>query len=228
MVFGGDSFKTQRPAAAQVHEQWRGPAPLYEIAMGGTDRLGILGYLLAAYELREQLLEKGALPPTRIYVPCGTMGTVIGLALGLKMAGLDTTVVAVRVVNFTVAGPERARSLIDDTLAWLAEIDPSIAPPVDVVSAIEFRDDQFGEGYAIPTEAGEEAGELARDLAEIELDQTYSAKAFAALVADARAGRLESERAMFWNTYNSAPYPDDLADVDTSAVPEPLRYCLDG
>jgi D-cysteine desulfhydrase len=154
------------------------------------------------------------------------MGTVVGLALGLRMAGLDCTVVGVRVVNFTLAGPDRAQRLVDETMRWIQGIDPDVATPDSVVDSIEFRDEQFGDGYAIPTPASQEAAEIAREHARLMLDQTYSGKAFAALVHDARTGRLEGETPLFWNTYNSAPYPAKLDDVDTSTLPEQLKAYL--
>ena len=37
----------------------------------------------------------------------------------------------------------------------------------------------------------------------IHIETTYTGKALAALVADARAGKLVGKTALFWNTYNS-------------------------
>ena len=34
------------------------------------------------------------------------------------------------------------------------------------------------------------------------------------------------KRVVFWNTYNSAPYPPALADVDVSALPAEFRHYL--
>ena len=58
-----------------------------------------------------------------------------------------------------------------------------------------------------------------RDLQHLKLETTYTGKAFAGVVTDARSGRLAGKRVVFWNTYNSAPYPAKLEDVDTSALP---------
>ena len=50
----------------------------------GSSPIGIAGYINAGFELKEQI-DVGLLPePDRIYVPLGSMGTTIGLMLGLK------------------------------------------------------------------------------------------------------------------------------------------------
>ncbi len=57
------------------------------------------------------------------------------------------------------------------------------------------------------------------------LETTYTGKALAALIDDARSGRLEGQQVAFWNTYNSRPPPGGLANVDTIALPAELsRY----
>ena len=58
------------------------------IPAGGSCPAGIIGYVNAAMELRDQIVA-GELPePDVIYVPLGSMGTSAGLAIGLKAAGL--------------------------------------------------------------------------------------------------------------------------------------------
>ena len=60
----------------------------------------------------------------------------------------------------------------------------------DLAAHLEFRTEFAGEGYAMPTPECVEAVALARDLEGFRLDTTYSGKALACLVADARSGRL--------------------------------------
>ena len=52
------------------------------------------------------------------------------------------------------------------------------------------------------------------------METTYTGKAFAAMVADARAGTLTDSQVLFWDTYNSAPTPA-LGDAET--LPPALR-----
>jgi hypothetical protein len=78
----------------------------------------------------------------------------------------------------------------------------------------------------MPTPECVEAVVLARDLEGFRLDTTYSGKALACLVADAQSGRLAGQTPVFWQTWNSRPYPADLAEADVSALPPPLGKFL--
>ena len=63
-------------------------------------------------------------------------------------------------------------------------------------------DDTFvGEGYGMPTPASQEAQALAARTEALFVDHTYTAKAFAALVAYVRAGQFrKDETIVFWHT----------------------------
>src|SRR5262249_7915552 len=72
-------------------ELLRGELP-YIIPTGGSSPVGTLGYVNAAFELHEQIT-RGELPePAWIFVPMGSGGTVAGLVLGAKLAGLRSRV----------------------------------------------------------------------------------------------------------------------------------------
>ncbi len=58
----------------------------------------------------------------------------------------------------------------------------------------------MGRGYAIPNESGELAKLLLADLEGIELDSTYTAKAFAA-VLDLQRARSETSAVLYWHTF---------------------------
>eukprot|EP00729_Bicosta_minor_P000800 gene800-4739_t len=70
----------------------------YPIPAGGSSPLGNVGFVNAALELEEQI-SAGLLPaPDAIYIAMGSMGSAVGLAIGLAAVGLGlhTRVVAVR------------------------------------------------------------------------------------------------------------------------------------
>jgi len=67
------------------------------IPMGGSSWLGTVGFVAAGLELSAQIENKEIPLPDRLYVGSGTMGTAVGLALGLAIAELETEVHAVRV-----------------------------------------------------------------------------------------------------------------------------------
>jgi 1-aminocyclopropane-1-carboxylate deaminase/D-cysteine desulfhydrase-like pyridoxal-dependent ACC family enzyme len=91
---------------------------------------------------------------------------------------------------------------MEEAVALLHELDagfPSVKPGS---VALEVRDGFLGDGYAVATAESLEAVALAKANG-IHLETTYSGKALAALVADARAGRLAGKTALFWNTHSS-------------------------
>jgi hypothetical protein len=68
--------------------------------------------------------------PDRIYVPLGSMGTTIGLMLGLKVAGIRSQIIAVRVLEEHLASPWLLCRRYRDTSAFLHKLDPSF-PKLD-------------------------------------------------------------------------------------------------
>ena len=66
---------------------------------GGSNALGVFGYLEAVEELRKQVQSQDIQPFDRIYFACGSGGTAAGLALGLYCSGImrDSELIAVGV-----------------------------------------------------------------------------------------------------------------------------------
>lgn len=197
--------------------------PLYVIAGGGSSTVGCLGFVSAGLELAAQLSEAGLEPPELIYLALGTVGTAAGLQLGLRLAGLDTRLVPIRVVREDIGSPERFRRLYRGTLDLLRTVARQpLRVDADEVPAI--RHDFVGPGYARFTPEGMAAIEQARRWFGLPLDPTYTGKAFAALLADLRAGRLHGRRVMFWDTYSSRPLPPAALAADYHQLPAPFHW----
>jgi 1-aminocyclopropane-1-carboxylate deaminase/D-cysteine desulfhydrase-like pyridoxal-dependent ACC family enzyme len=192
--------------------------PPYLIEQGGSSPLGTVGYVNAALELKQQI-DQGLLPePRRIYIPWGSMGSAVGLAIGLKAVGLRSVVVGVDIVGPRWASPAMAARLYKRTNRLLTKADPSF-PELRLENGDIVIDYRFlGAGYAHFTEAGMEAIDFLRRHEGLRLDGSYSGKTFAALMADARAGTLGAEPVLYWDTYSSRPLPR-LAGDDYSALP---------
>jgi D-cysteine desulfhydrase len=174
---------------------------------GGSTSLGNLGFVSAAFELAEQV-EQGLLPkPAEILVPLGSGGTFAGLVLGLALAGLDTRVRGVLVTDILPPSPRALARAARATLKRMRRLAPEV-PGVDL-RASDFPIDasELGPGYGVATSAGTAAQACARELA-LELDATYTAKCFAALIARAKRGDLPSGPVLFWNTYAGELSPD--------------------
>jgi 1-aminocyclopropane-1-carboxylate deaminase/D-cysteine desulfhydrase-like pyridoxal-dependent ACC family enzyme len=95
------------------------------IPMGGSSPLGVVGFVNAAYELKEQI-KKGEIPePDYIYVASGSMGTAAGLILGLRAINSKTQVIAVRVNSDRFVNAKGMVNLINKTNSLLSSLDPS-------------------------------------------------------------------------------------------------------
>jgi len=189
------------------------------IAMGGSSPLGISGFVNAAFELKEQIV-KGEIPePDRIYVALGTTGTAVGLTLGLKAANLKSRVMSVRVVSEGIASPRKMVGLFHKTNSFLHSLDPSF-PLFELFDTdISITNDFLGKGYAHFTKEGKEAVRYVEEGEGIKLEGTYTGKAFAALISDAKNQRLRDEVVLFWNTYNSRDFSDVIAHIDYHDLP---------
>lgn len=191
----------------------------YVVAPGGSSPLGTIGFVNAAFELAEQAAS-GVLPmPDVIYAPGGSLGTVVGLGLGLAALGANTRVVAVRVVDEQFVNPAKAGALWRKTTALLRKAGRSFPDVGPLGDRIEFRGEYFGGTYAIGTNEARGARDRAAALEGLALDITYTAKALACALGDAAGGGLAGRNVLFWNTCNSV----DLAPLASGAKAEDLR-----
>ena len=168
---------------------WRGDNV---IPAGGTSPLGIVGHVNAAFELAAQVRE-GKLPkPRRVVVPLGTGGTMAGLALGFRLAGLDTTVVGARVVPRIIGRTGRVRHLMRVTLDFIERVEGNeLSVPGEIDIEVAHR--VYGGAYGRALRGA--PGTLPSGTP---LDATYSGKAFVAAVEAARVSDT-----LFWLTFDS-------------------------
>jgi 1-aminocyclopropane-1-carboxylate deaminase/D-cysteine desulfhydrase-like pyridoxal-dependent ACC family enzyme len=215
-----DTLLGCRAAGAELVLVDRVPAvaDAHGIAPGGSSPLGNVAFVNAGFELAEQV-RAGVLPePDDLYVALGTMGSAAGLAIGLQAAGLRTRVIAVRASNRGTSTTAKVEAAVAETLAYLRARDPSF-PDVNVELAIEGA--QLGRGYARPTEAGSAAAALFAAHTGRGLDATYTAKAFAAVVAARGSGR----RVLFWDTHHAGAIDTGgLRPVDLPVALRPYAF----
>ena len=195
------------------------------IPLGGSSPRGVIGFVNAAFELKEQIM-KGEIPePGRIYVALGTMGTAVGLMLGLKAANLKSRVTCVRVIDEKLANVRKMVRLFHKTNSFLHSLDSSFPKLEFSGKDIDIRHDFFGQQYALFTEEGMEAVTRMEKSEGIKLDGTYTGKAFAALIDDVKKQDLRDKVLLFWHTYNSRDFSDAIAAVDYHQLPRHLhRY----
>ena len=174
-------------------------AERYFIPAGGSSPLGSVGYVKAVLELKSQI-EADLLPEPRfIFLPVGTCGTIAGLIVGVRLAGLRTQVVGVRVADAVVANAWTISRMVRRILRLIGAVDAHDINP----RRIELWHDDFGKGYAIPTEAGTRAVAMMAEYEGITLENTYTGKALAGMAHYIREQGCEGEHVLFWNTYGT-------------------------
>jgi len=171
----------------------------YFIPAGGSSPLGSVGYVKAVLELKSQI-EADLLPEPRfIFVPVGTCGTIAGLIVGVRLAGLRTQIVGVRVADAVVANSWAISRMVRRILRLIGAVDAHDINP----RRIELWHEDFGKGYAIPTEAGARAVAMMAEHEGITLENTYTGKTVAGMAHYIGEQGCESEHVLFWNTYGA-------------------------
>jgi len=166
----------------------------YIIPEGGSNHIGIWGYVIAAQEAHKQAQELG-ISIDYVIVPSGSGGTCAGLWLGFRSIGADTKVVAI------TAGPvvEKQRRHIEKITGEF--IDKYSANINLDMSQIELVDGFCRNGYGVIDE------KLARFIMEfarregIILGPTYTGKAFLGALTMLEQEKLpKNKNIVLWHT----------------------------
>jgi 1-aminocyclopropane-1-carboxylate deaminase/D-cysteine desulfhydrase-like pyridoxal-dependent ACC family enzyme len=164
----------------------------YEIPLGASTPLGAAGFAKAVAELLDQVPA-----PDVIVHSSSSGGTQAGLVAGIALHGAKTRVIG-------VSADDPAAALAASVRGIVAGIGPLLGVPGEPLAelcAIEVDDGFVGEGYGIASPASREAQELAAQSEALFVDHTYTAKAFAGMLAMLRAGRFaNAETVLFWHT----------------------------
>lgn len=172
----------------------------YFLPAGGSSPVGSLGYVEVALEIAEQVAA-GELPePATVVSAVGSGGTVAGLALGFRLAGLSTRVYGA-VVNDSFRLDAVTTSRLATKTAELlrsrgADIGDVVIGPDDLTATSKW----MGETYGATTPEGARALALAERVAGLELEPVYTAKALAAILDGGIPGPI-----LYLNTHGPRP-----------------------
>jgi len=182
------TLATSDEEAAKVAEvmadlRARGERP-YEIPVGGSSGVGVLGYTYGTQEIVAQL-EAEHDRPMRLYFASGSRGTQAGLTLGAKWCAAPYDVYGVAVSGGESFKRERALRIANEAAA--------LAGIATRVTADDLVTDQgyFGDGYGIATRECVEAIRLLARHEGILLDPVYTGKAMACLIDHVRTNQLD-------------------------------------
>jgi D-cysteine desulfhydrase len=165
-------LKAAAPWLLLRHRPWYLPA-------GGSNAFGTLAYVDVALEIAGQVASGDLPEPATVVVPVGSGGTVTGLTLGLRLAGLTTRVLGV-VVNDMVRldAPTMAR-LAGRTSDLLRQRGLSAVPDLGAAD-FDLRPDWMGATYGDLTPASLAEVAAARDQG-LDLEPVYTGKSLAAI-----------------------------------------------
>jgi 1-aminocyclopropane-1-carboxylate deaminase/D-cysteine desulfhydrase-like pyridoxal-dependent ACC family enzyme len=200
----------------------------YFLPPGGSSPVGCLGFVNAALELKEQILAGQVPEPGYIFCPLGTAGTLAGLTIGCKLAGMQTEVIGVRVTDFSMSNSNLITHLANQTIARLCNDDAAIRKLHFISADIGITHDFFGEGYGCATPEGKEAMDMMWEMERIKLEVTYTAKALAAVLNFVRQRPPGNPPVLYWHTYNGVDLTNViLANHDHKKLPSSFHWCFE-
>ena len=150
--------------------------------VGGSDGVGVLGYVAAAVELRDQL-DAAGIRADRVVTAVGSAGTAAGLALGLALLDWPVRLDAVCVSH-------TAEESTADITRLVGEAAGVLGVPVPALDQLRVDDAFVGPGYGLPTEEMWAALRTVARTEGIALDPVYTGKAAAGLLAGIAAGEI--------------------------------------
>lgn len=193
IVWAGADDLTARLEEVADALRSRGHRP-YVVPYGGSNPVGICGYVAAMEELLSQAAREG-LHFDHIVLATSSGGTQAGLALAARLLGYTGRILGISVD--LPAGPLRGR---------IAELANATAGYLGV--PLSFRPDDFavedgylGGGYGVIGDLEREAIRLLARTEGLLLDPVYTGRAFGGLMDLIRRGAFSpQERVLFWHT----------------------------
>jgi L-cysteate sulfo-lyase len=181
--------------AQQLRDDGKKP---YIIPGGGSNEIGALGYVNAAFELTHQANERSLRIDHMVHAT-GSAGTQAGLVVGLEAMNSGIPVYGVSVRAPKQKQEENVHGLAQRTLDFMG-LSPDLVAREKVVA----NSDYVGDGYGLPTNSMVEAVKMLATCEGILLDPVYSGKGFAGLIDLIRKGHFKKdENVVFLHTGGS-------------------------
>ena len=200
---GSDMMGEMQKLAETLRAEGKKP---YVIPGGASNKIGALGYVSCAEEIRRQLFETG-LRVDHMVVPSGSAGTHAGIIAGMIGNNAGIPVTGIGVNRKKEAQQAAVLKLAQETLDYIGT---GVTMPAEAVVAF---DDYVGPGYSLPTDGMVEAVKLLASTESILLDPVYSGKAMAGLIDLVRKDYFpEGSNVLFLHTGGS---PALFAYLDT-------------
>ncbi len=201
----------------------------YFVTTGASSPLGTLGFVNAAFEIKEQI-DDGIIPePDKIFVTVGSLATCAGLVLGLELVEAKTKVIGIGVTDPTWSSKKNTLDLAAKALALMRTKDSSIP---NVSNELEKRlivdHSYFGGKYGVPTKEAFEAIEIAHK-DELKLEYVYTGKTLSGLLDYIRQEKIsKDEIIVFWNSKSFADLAPYVKKTKYKDLPKGFHKFFDG
>ena len=183
--------------------------------------IGMLGYINAIFELKQQI-DNGTMPdPDVIYLSTGLLGTMAGFILGLKLTGLNSKLIGCNIIRSESDLSEAKQKVItffSGAYGLLREHSSNIPELSLSEEDIHFHSITQNEVRQSIPEAMQWIEQM-QNLENITLDLSWTTRVMMAIDKDKDAGLLQDKTVLFWHTYNSQPYPDAVSELDYKQLP---------
>jgi D-cysteine desulfhydrase family pyridoxal phosphate-dependent enzyme len=153
----------------------------YIIPFGGSNVMGVWGYVDCAEEIITQLKQKNENAAEYVFVPTGSGGTQAGLIAGFEKHQIKTNIIGISVLH----KKQHATAIVENLTR---EISSDLK--INVNSNVIIDDTFVGDGYGIPTKECIDTIKLVAKLEGIFLDPVYTGKAMAGLISYIQSNKI--------------------------------------
>ncbi len=158
----------------------------YRIPVGGSNEVGLWGYIAAAEELIRDFTVND-ISPDAVVCASGSAGTQGGLSIGFNLFESETPIFGMAVCD---SQEYFKNKILRDTKAWGTRYDVSLVKELQ----IQTIDSYIGPGYAQGYQEVYDTIKLLAKLEGIILDPVYTGKAFYGLLAEIRDGAFKATK----------------------------------
>lgn len=193
--------------------------PPYLIIPGDSNPLSNLGYVNAVFELKKQIEENILPEPDYIFVSAGSCGTTAGLLAGVKLVGLKSKIIGVRVSEPIVANKKNIIKMANKTLKYISTYTNSNSFNFVNNNDLDVLANYLGKGYGYPIPKLDETIRFLQEKENIKLDPTYTAKTMLALTDFVRNSD-KKYNILFINTLNSVDFNNEIEKIKLVNLPK--------
>ncbi len=176
--------RLQDDAVKQVTKEWEEKGEkVYFIPLGGSNELGILGYYDCAVELAQQAAELNLSDP-RVITTVGSMGTYMGLAVGIKNENLPLRLTGIGIF------PEPA-GLVNTAVKYYSRVKEFYGLSMDMTAGdFDLISDYDHGAYNNPVKEVRDAIYYMGRREAVLLDPCYTGKTFSGILDMVKTGRI--------------------------------------